>query len=236
MVSPSLRRAAASLPGQAWFQVWKPVDLAFSSCHVLSRARRLTADGVRADQAGAAPASLTFLPSAGEVRIGSFSRVPYITTVDAARSTDRKKVEREGESQRQKARKKRGEERRGDMACATDGPLPLDFFFDLDLALMPPTSNAAVLRSPARVVAGMPTAASAPGGGAAPSAACAICMEECEDGKEIPCGHVFHDECISSWLGVQNSCPLCRNRLHSEDRGEGAPGQASMPVCAAPPR
>ncbi|CAA7402816.1 unnamed protein product [Spirodela intermedia] len=117
------------------------------------------------------------------------------------------------------------------MACATDGPLPLDFFFDLDLALAPSTSNAAILRSPGRVVAGMPTASSSSSG----APVCAICMEGFEDGRETPCGHVFHDECISSWLGLQNSCPLCRNRLHSEDRGEGAPGQASMPVCAVPP-
>ncbi|CAA6666053.1 unnamed protein product [Spirodela intermedia] len=88
------------------------------------------------------------------------------------------------------------------MACATDGPLPLDFFFDLDLALAPSTSNAAILRSPGRVVAGMPTASSSSSG----APVCAICMEGFEDGRETPCGHVFHDECISSWLGLQNSC------------------------------
>ncbi|KAL2925359.1 RING-H2 finger protein ATL57 [Bienertia sinuspersici] len=43
---------------------------------------------------------------------------------------------------------------------------------------------------------------------------CAICLSEFEDRewiKEIPyCGHVFHVECIDTWLESHVTCPLCR--------------------------
>ncbi|KQJ97699.1 RING-H2 finger protein ATL74 [Brachypodium distachyon] len=43
---------------------------------------------------------------------------------------------------------------------------------------------------------------------------CPVCLEEFgdDDGvKVVPaCGHVFHAACIDRWLGVRNSCPVCR--------------------------
>ncbi|KAH7512901.1 hypothetical protein FEM48_Zijuj12G0139300 [Ziziphus jujuba var. spinosa] len=43
---------------------------------------------------------------------------------------------------------------------------------------------------------------------------CTVCMEgfqSSEGGKQVPCcGHVFHAACISTWLSLSNSCPLCR--------------------------
>nr|KYP32435.1 RING-H2 finger protein ATL3B [Cajanus cajan] len=45
-------------------------------------------------------------------------------------------------------------------------------------------------------------------------AECAICLEEFGDGeavKVIPqCGHVFHPQCIDTWLEAHVSCPVCR--------------------------
>lgn len=43
---------------------------------------------------------------------------------------------------------------------------------------------------------------------------CAICLSEFEERewvKGIPyCGHVFHAECIDTWLSSHVTCPLCR--------------------------
>eukprot|EP00596_Hydrurales_sp_CCMP1899_P005065 CAMPEP_0119045792 /NCGR_PEP_ID=MMETSP1177-20130426/42636_1 /TAXON_ID=2985 /ORGANISM="Ochromonas sp, Strain CCMP1899" /LENGTH=756 /DNA_ID=CAMNT_0007018153 /DNA_START=508 /DNA_END=2778 /DNA_ORIENTATION=- len=39
---------------------------------------------------------------------------------------------------------------------------------------------------------------------------CLICREGMETGKKLPCGHVFHLDCIRMWLQHQQSCPLCR--------------------------
>ncbi|KAL2328534.1 hypothetical protein Fmac_021961 [Flemingia macrophylla] len=46
------------------------------------------------------------------------------------------------------------------------------------------------------------------------AAECAICLEEAGEGeavKVIPyCGHVFHPQCIDTWLESHVSCPVCR--------------------------
>lgn len=43
---------------------------------------------------------------------------------------------------------------------------------------------------------------------------CVICLEEFQDGdlcKVLPqCNHVFHKECIISWMIHSNACPMCR--------------------------
>ncbi|KZV25552.1 hypothetical protein F511_26966 [Dorcoceras hygrometricum] len=48
---------------------------------------------------------------------------------------------------------------------------------------------------------------------------CAVCMRGFRVGgagvTEVPCGHVFHVNCITQWVLVNNSCPLCRARLSS---------------------
>jgi hypothetical protein len=57
---------------------------------------------------------------------------------------------------------------------------------------------------------------------------CPICMEGCDDGDAdggrpvwvaLPCAHVFHSECITTWLvtsaGKNNTCPLCKREVMS---------------------
>ena len=44
---------------------------------------------------------------------------------------------------------------------------------------------------------------------------CAVCIEEYSEGdklRQLPCGHVFHTECIVPWLTERHiSCPLCKS-------------------------
>ncbi|CAO2841867.1 unnamed protein product [Amaranthus hypochondriacus] len=41
---------------------------------------------------------------------------------------------------------------------------------------------------------------------------CPVCVEGFgRSAKQMPCGHVFHATCISPWLSISNSCPLCRH-------------------------
>jgi hypothetical protein len=46
---------------------------------------------------------------------------------------------------------------------------------------------------------------------------CAICLDAFDAGKEMPCGHRFHGECLDRWLGVHGSCPVCRSELPKPD-------------------
>lgn len=57
---------------------------------------------------------------------------------------------------------------------------------------------------------------------------CSICMEDFEEShdsegggkslfrvsnRRVPCGHVYHSNCITEWLERCNSCPLCRHHI-----------------------
>ncbi|KAK9211651.1 hypothetical protein WN943_001028 [Citrus x changshan-huyou] len=49
---------------------------------------------------------------------------------------------------------------------------------------------------------------------AATEGRCTVCMEnflQAFPGKQVPCGHVFHATCISTWISLSNSCPVCRS-------------------------
>ncbi|CAM0906887.1 unnamed protein product [Alopecurus aequalis] len=53
--------------------------------------------------------------------------------------------------------------------------------------------------------------------GSPPLGDCAICLDAFDAGKEMPCGHRFHGECLERWLGVHGSCPVCRSELPKAD-------------------
>ena len=45
---------------------------------------------------------------------------------------------------------------------------------------------------------------------------CSICLSEYEDGEaltQLPCNHVYHEECIHSWTANHTKCPLCNYEL-----------------------
>lgn len=49
---------------------------------------------------------------------------------------------------------------------------------------------------------------------------CSICLMDVAEGQDtilIPCGHMFHDACITKWLNLHNSCPVCRYELPTDD-------------------
>jgi Ring finger domain len=39
---------------------------------------------------------------------------------------------------------------------------------------------------------------------------CSICLSSSPEGIRLPCGHVFHTECITRWLRCKVECPNCR--------------------------
>ncbi|XP_067091685.1 E3 ubiquitin-protein ligase AMFR isoform X2 [Osmerus mordax] len=48
---------------------------------------------------------------------------------------------------------------------------------------------------------------------------CAICWDAMATARRLPCGHLFHNSCLRSWLEQDTSCPTCRMSL---DAREGA--------------
>mmetsp|Transcript_115295 Transcript_115295/g.264796 ORF Transcript_115295/g.264796 Transcript_115295/m.264796 type:complete len:664 (-) Transcript_115295:25-2016(-) len=46
---------------------------------------------------------------------------------------------------------------------------------------------------------------------------CIICRDKLWEGsKKLPCGHIFHMECLKSWLVMQQCCPTCRAELNAD--------------------
>ena len=45
---------------------------------------------------------------------------------------------------------------------------------------------------------------------------------KCRFVAELPCKHVYHEECIKSWLSRSRRCPTCRKSLREKRRGEAA--------------
>ena len=56
---------------------------------------------------------------------------------------------------------------------------------------------------------------------------CTVCLQEMladEMAVRLPCQHLFHEQCVRTWLGKQHTCPTCRKELPTPKReGEGPP-------------
>ena len=56
---------------------------------------------------------------------------------------------------------------------------------------------------------------------------CSICLSEYEESEaltQLPCGHVFHQECIQAWTRNHVKCPLCNFDLERAVSSETASG------------
>ena len=42
---------------------------------------------------------------------------------------------------------------------------------------------------------------------------CIICTKKLETYSSLPCGHIFHSDCILTWLDKKMSCPICRIKV-----------------------
>lgn len=47
---------------------------------------------------------------------------------------------------------------------------------------------------------------------------CAICWDRMESARKLPCGHLFHNSCLRSWLDQDTSCPTCRTSFKSHHK------------------
>lgn len=60
---------------------------------------------------------------------------------------------------------------------------------------------------------------------------CAICWDAMATARKLPCGHLFHNSCLRSWLEQDTSCPTCRMSLNIYANGgqAGSQQQAGAP-------
>mmetsp|Transcript_108514 Transcript_108514/g.305851 ORF Transcript_108514/g.305851 Transcript_108514/m.305851 type:complete len:417 (+) Transcript_108514:73-1323(+) len=52
------------------------------------------------------------------------------------------------------------------------------------------------------------------------STECSICLDELAVGQpalRIPCGHLYHEDCVQDWLRKSNECPVCRYELPTDN-------------------
>nr|XP_061820365.1 E3 ubiquitin-protein ligase AMFR-like [Nerophis lumbriciformis] len=57
---------------------------------------------------------------------------------------------------------------------------------------------------------------------------CAICWDTMLTARKLPCGHLFHNSCLRSWLEQDTSCPTCRTSLNISGENDQARGQGQQ--------
>ncbi len=49
---------------------------------------------------------------------------------------------------------------------------------------------------------------------------CTVCCDTINLGAKgmfMPCGHIYHPDCLNPWLKEHNTCPVCRFELPTEE-------------------
>ncbi|CAF0819956.1 unnamed protein product [Adineta ricciae] len=62
---------------------------------------------------------------------------------------------------------------------------------------------------------------------------CSICWEKFEKARCLPCGHLFHQNCLRSWLEQDTTCPICRVSLQ-EETSQQTPTPSAPIISPAP--
>ncbi|KAF8044806.1 hypothetical protein N665_6663s0002 [Sinapis alba] len=92
----------------------------------------------------------------------------------------------------------------------------------------------------ATVIASLPTfTVGANGGDVEAATECAVCLsmfEEQDTVRELPnCKHVFHVDCVDTWLTTCSTCPVCRSEVQPKPRLEPEPREGPVGDGASPP-
>ncbi|KAL2096780.1 hypothetical protein ACEWY4_005987 [Coilia grayii] len=60
---------------------------------------------------------------------------------------------------------------------------------------------------------------------------CSVCKEDYSEGenvRQLPCNHLFHNDCIVPWLEQHDTCPVCRKSLSGQNTATDPPGLSGM--------
>ncbi|XP_061694567.1 E3 ubiquitin-protein ligase RNF126-like [Syngnathoides biaculeatus] len=60
---------------------------------------------------------------------------------------------------------------------------------------------------------------------------CPVCKEDYgveESVRQLPCNHLFHNDCIVPWLEQHDTCPVCRKSLNGQNTATNPPGLSGM--------
>ncbi|XP_035277926.1 E3 ubiquitin-protein ligase RNF126-like [Anguilla anguilla] len=64
---------------------------------------------------------------------------------------------------------------------------------------------------------------------------CPVCKEDYgvgESVRQLPCNHLFHNDCIVPWLEQHDTCPVCRKSLSGLNTATDPPGLSGMSFTA----
>lgn len=60
---------------------------------------------------------------------------------------------------------------------------------------------------------------------------CPVCKEDYSVGenvRQLPCNHMFHNDCIVPWLEQHDTCPVCRKSLSGQNTATNPPELSGM--------